>query len=191
MKNQLITEQVREIAHNLLSSQVLRDPRELSVLLAAELDRLDIIGFDESAEPINFAHLISGLLCNDRVFHGLSVHFLGDSLSFSINRARMEALFWNLLMSSKGAGARTVHIQGCEWPQAWSFVIEDDGSTVSSYERGVRLGVAYEVQGYSELKVAELHLFTVQQIIRFYEGFTLICPRASGGSSLELWIPSA
>jgi|GEM_PF-5807610 len=73
MKNQLITEQVREIAHNVLLSQVLRDPRELSVLLAAELDRLDIIGFDESAEPINFAFYEGFTLISPRASGGSSL----------------------------------------------------------------------------------------------------------------------
>jgi hypothetical protein len=186
----MITEQVREIAHNLLSSRVLRDPRDLSLLVAAELERLDIVGADESAELINFTTLISGLLCQDPVFHGLKVDFLGEALIFSINRGRMEALFWNLLMSSKGVGAQMVRIQGFEWPQAWSFVIEDDGNTLSSSERVFWLDMAYEVHECGELKVSDLHLFTVQQIIRFYEGVILMCPKANRCSSLELWIPS-
>jgi signal transduction histidine kinase len=185
----MITEQVKEIAYNLLSSSPLRDPCELSIALVEELVRLDVIGSDESAENIDFSSLISTLLegLADSTYFDVAV--LGEIRTFFTNKGRIESLFCGLLRSSQRSGARSMEIRCSESEEAWSFVVRDDGNLISSSQRRAMLELAYEVSETGKPRVGDVALFTALQILRFYEGEISVSPFGAGGSEVRILIP--
>ncbi len=184
-----ITEQVEEIARSFLLGTALRDPRELSLGLADELIRLEVVDYQESAQTIDLSALISLLSRGLSVSRTLDVAISGDIPNFFLNKARTEALFYNLLRNCDLSGAKKVDIQCRYLSKHWEFSLSDDGDELSPSARSALLDRAYEVSEAGEIRMADLSLFIAKQIVRFYEGDISVSPRLDAGSIIVFSIP--
>jgi signal transduction histidine kinase len=186
---QMITEQVEEIARCLLLRSPLGDPRELSLALAGELARREILDSDESAQSTDLSSLISDLCRGLPAPLNIDVAISGDILKFFINKARAEALFASLLRNCAFAGARKVQIQCLNLLERWEFSLWDDGNSLSPIERSALLDNAYEVSEAGELQVGDVSLFIAKQIVQFYEGDISVSSGPDGGNQITFSIP--
>lgn len=185
----MINRQVEEIAHRFRLAFPVRDPRVLSIALALEVARLDLVGSDESAENIHIPDLVSTV--SEGLAHStcFDVAVSGKIRNFCTNKGRVELLFCNILNSSGRAQARVVEVRLHESHTSWYFSVGDDGKLLSPAQRLASLDLAYESDDTGELRVGDLSLFVAKQIISFYEGDISVRPFGDGGSEVLFSIP--
>jgi K+-sensing histidine kinase KdpD len=72
--------------------------------------------------------------------------------------------------------------------ERWDFSVWDDGDCVSPQARSAALECAYEISETGDLRVGDVSLFIVKQIVQFYEGDISVSPGPNGGTQISFSI---